>query len=114
MIIKIIKKRITKAELEKIAKESLGEMVKAVVDIEGETLAVGGELHADGESLLLKDGSKQRDLWGINIYPAKSKDERIEYSALINIRPWLKNRTMKIQSPKIKQKIRKIVDKLIS
>lgn len=114
MTIKIIRKKITKAELEKIAKESLGdEMVKATVDIKREILTLGGGLHADGESLLLKDGSKQENIWGINIYPARSKDKRIEYFALINIRPLLGNRSMKIQNPKIKEKIRKIVDKLI-
>ncbi len=44
-------------------------MVKAVVDVERELIAVDAELHSDLESLLLEDGSKQKDLCGIKLYP---------------------------------------------
>lgn len=46
-------------------------MVKAVVDVARGTTAVGGELHADEEALLLGEGSRQQDVWGINCIPAK-------------------------------------------
>jgi len=42
-----------------------------VVDVKKETMAVDAELHADEEKLLLENGSKQTDLWGINIYPGE-------------------------------------------
>ena len=37
----------------------------------GEVAAVGGELHADAEALLLEQGSQQKDLWGANYYPGR-------------------------------------------
>lgn len=113
MIIKIIKEKITKDELKKLAEENFGEMIKAAVDIEKEIIALGGELHADANSLLIEKGSNQENLWGINIYPNKPRDEWLEFSALINIRPLVGNRSMEIQDPEIKEKIKKIVDKLI-
>ena len=54
MDIKIIKYKINKKELEEIAKDGFGDMVKAVVDIEQEIMAVDGELHADEEVTLTK------------------------------------------------------------
>jgi len=113
MEIKIIKEKITKKELEEIAKEFFSEMVKAVVDIEKEIIATGGELHADANALLISEGSKQNNLWGINIYFNKPREEWLEFSALINIRPSNNNRSMEIQSNEIKEKIKKIVDRLI-
>ena len=113
MAIKIIKKKIKRDELKEIAEETFGEMVKAVVDIKQKVIALGGELHADAEAILLKQNSKQENLWGINIYPDKSKDNWIEFSALINIRPLLNNRSMKIQNSKVRDKIKKILNDLI-
>lgn len=113
MEIKIIKEKISLDELKKIAQENFGEMVKAVVDIEKEIIAIGGELHADGNEKLLEEGSRQENLWGINIYPDKSKEQWVEFSALINIRPSIGNRSMEIQQPEIKEKIKKIVEKLV-
>jgi len=71
MPMRIIKSPITKSELMAIAQERFGDMVKAVVDIEQGIMAIGGELHADEEALLIEQGSKQENLWGINIYPAQ-------------------------------------------
>ena len=113
MIIKIIKKKITKDELGKIAQEGFGEMVKVVVDVKREVLAIGGELHADEEIALVKDGSESKNLWGANIYLNKPKEKRVEFSALINIRPAQNNRSMEIQNPKIKEKAKEIIDNLI-
>ena len=62
------------------------DMMKMVVDVEQGILAADAELHADLEALLLEHGSKQYNLWGINIYPDQSDDDYIEFTALINIR----------------------------
>ena len=113
MRVKIIKEKISKLDVERAARNSFGEMVKAVVDIEKEILTLGGGLHADGEALLLQEGSKQENLWGINIYPQRRKDEWIEFTALINIRPAQENRSMEIQNPNIRVGIKKIVNGLI-
>ena len=47
MDIKIIKNSISKKDVEKMAQNSFGDMVKAIVDVEKEIMAIGGELHAD-------------------------------------------------------------------
>lgn len=44
-------------------------------------------MRADGEGILLKNGSKQANLWGINLYLQEVGDEWIEYDSLINLRP---------------------------
>ena len=87
MRISIIQKPIEISELAKLAKERFGDMVKAVVDVEREIMIVGGELHADEEAVLLEEGSKQSNLWGINLYPDKKGDELIEFDSMINLRP---------------------------
>jgi len=52
----------------KIAKEKFGDFVKAVVDVKQGIMAVGGELHADAEVLLVEQcDSKREYTWGINL-----------------------------------------------
>ncbi len=113
MLIKIIKEKISKDELKKLAKESFGEMFKIVVDIERKILAAGGELHADAVEKLLEGGSKGKNLWGANFYPFKDIEKRIEYSALINIRPEQDNRKMEIEDKEIRDKIKQIAEDLL-
>lgn len=113
MTIKIIKEKITKEDLEKIAQETYGDMVKAAVDVKREILAVGGEFHSDAEAVLIDDGSRATDVWGINIRINKPKSERIEFSALINVKPLSDNRSMEIQDDEIKEKIRTILASLV-
>lgn len=111
--IKIIKTKISLPELRELAEKSYGDMVKAVVDIKKRIIAVGGEFHADAEAFLLENGSKQDDLWGINIYPGYLKEEMIEFSSLINIRPKIGNRSMAIEIKEVKEKIIATVSNLV-
>jgi len=113
MEIKIIKEKITEEQLKEFAKKRYGSMLKAVVDIKKEIMAIGGEFHADANALLIEKSSEQKNLWGINIYPDRPKDEWLEFVALINIRPFFNNRSMEIESQDIREKIKKIIDKLI-
>ncbi|MFA4815171.1 MAG: DUF5674 family protein [Candidatus Gracilibacteria bacterium] len=110
---KFIDKKISKQELSDIAKERFGDMVKAVVDVELETMVIGGELHADEEAFLLERGSKQENLWGINIYTSLPLDERVEFDSMINIRPRQNNRSRDVQDLSIREKIIVIVNKLV-
>jgi len=87
-------------------------MVKAVVDIEKGVIALDGELHADEEALLLEKGSKQKNLWGINLY-SDLKEDWIEFDSIINIRPSMGNKSRSVDDEKIRKKILSIVDKLI-
>jgi hypothetical protein len=89
-------------------------MVKGVVDVQREIIAVGGELHSDEESVLLDDGSEQSNLWGINLYPNESADGFIEFDSMINVRPSAGNRSRSVEDLAIQQKIKEIVAKLVS
>jgi|SRR3989338_3787241 len=112
MEIKIVRDKTSLAELMGLAQADFGEMVKAVVDIEKGIIAVGGEWHSDAERILLESGSEQKDLWGINLFPARERGQFIEFTSLINIRPRAGNRTMSIEIPEIKEKISQVVNKL--
>lgn len=110
---KIIKDKILLSELEEIAKGRFGNLVKAVIDVEKEIMAIDAELHADEEALLLDQGAKQENLWGINIYPELSGENFIEFDSMINLRPSQGNRSRGIDNPKMREKILEIVNKLI-
>lgn len=113
MSIILVEKQIEKAVLIKLAEEHFGDLVKAVVDIERGIMMVGGELHVDEEALLLEEGSRQQDLWGINLYPEKSGDEFIEFDSMINLRPSQGNRSRNVDDPVTRQKIRDVVNRLV-
>ena len=84
---KILQEAIAIDELKKMAADTFGDLVKAVVDVARQVVAVDAELHSDLEALLLEDGSKQKDLWGINFYPAIKGNDFIEFDSMINMRP---------------------------
>jgi len=109
----IFKDKVDLTEIKKLAEESYGDMAKAVVDLRREIIIVGGEFHADAEAILLSDGSRQEDLWGINFYPKKTGEEFIEYNSLINIRPKAGNRGVNIEIQEIRAKIKALIDKKI-
>ena len=101
------------SDLMAMASPQFFDMVKAVVDIEKGVMALGGELHADEEALLLERGSKQRNLWGINLYPGKTGDEFIEFDSMINLRPSHGNRSRGIDEPETGEKVVAIVRELV-
>ncbi|MFH0887053.1 MAG: DUF5674 family protein [bacterium] len=110
----IIKDHIALSKLREMSKAGFGNMVKAVVDINREIMAVDAELHADEESLLIENGSAQEYLWGINIYPDLAGDERIEFDSMINLRPAQGNPTRNVENDAIRNQITGIVNRLIS
>lgn len=114
MEIRLIEQSITKGELAKIAQEGFGEMVKAVVDIEQEIMAIGGEMHAEEEVFLMEQrDSRRENTWGINIYSMRTDEQWIEFDSMINLKPNLGNRTRNIGSPEIREKIEQLVQKLV-
>jgi hypothetical protein len=110
---KIIKDTISISELREMAGKMFGSLVKAVVDIELGIMAVDGELHADLEAMLLENGSKQENLWGINIYPEMSGEDFVEFDSMINLRPAQGNRSRGVDDLERQKKILAITDKLI-
>lgn len=89
------------------------EMMKIVVDVDNEILAIDGDMHADLKKLLLESGSMQQSLWGANVYPDKKDDEFIEYTSFINIRPSQGNRSMEVLDNELRTQILNIVSKLL-
>jgi hypothetical protein len=95
---------ITLSELNDMAASMYGNLVKAVVDVERGVLIVDSELHVDQEQLLLEQGSNQKDLWGINLYPQKfGSDGFIEFDSMINIRPRQQNMSRGVENEETKK-----------
>jgi len=99
--------------LELIAEKMFGDLVKAVVDIDKETIVMDVELHADEEKELLVMGSKQENLWGINLYPEETGDDFIEFDSMINLRPSRGNKSRGVDDKLTRAKIVNIVNSLV-
>ena len=113
MNIQVFRKKVLKSELELLAKETFIDMVKGVVDLRQKIIAFGGELHADCEEILLQEGSQQPDLWGFNIYLNKDKENRLEYTSLINIRPRDGNFGRELKIEALRQTLKQIIDEMV-
>ena len=107
------KEKITLSEIKEMSKK-MGDLVKAVVDVEKGVMAVDAELHSDEEAALLEEGSSQENLWGINLYPELSGDDFVEFDSMINLRPSQNNRSRDVEDPRIREKILKIVNNLVT
>lgn len=99
-------------ELKEMSKNFFGNMVKAVVDIERNLIAVDAELHSDLEALFLEDGSEQKNLWGINFYPEEK--EFLEFDSMINIRPSQNNLSRGVENEKTRQQIEQIIERQVT
>jgi hypothetical protein len=113
MEIRVVRSPISREELTEIAKPQFGDMVKAVVDVERGIMAIGGELHSDEEAVLLDQGSVQRHVWGINLYPGKPLSEWIEFDSMINVRPSGGNRSRYVESAEVRDTVARIVNRLV-
>ena len=89
-------------------------MLKAVVDVHRGLVSIDAELHADLEALLIEDGSRLEDLWGVNFYPELEGDDFIEFDSMINMRPSQWNMSRGVEDEAIREKIIEIVDKWVT
>jgi hypothetical protein len=109
----LLTERIDAGPLRVLMARFFTDMVKFVADVERSVIAVGGELHSDAGAVLLENGSRQQDLWGANYYPGRGPDDCLEYTALINIRPSRGNRSMEIEDPVSRERVRDLAFRLI-
>jgi len=109
----LLSRRIDPVELRRLVEDGFLDMVKFVADVGRGRVAVGGELQADAELVLLEDGSPFEDLWGANYYPDRGSEGCIEFTSLINIRPARDNPGMEIADPAIRERIRALTFALI-
>jgi len=107
--VRIVSDSLTLEELRRMAEGLFGNLVKAIVDVDRELLALDAELHADLEALLIENGSKQKDLWGINLYPDELEESFVEFDSMINVRPSQNNRTRGVENEDIRRKITEII-----
>jgi hypothetical protein len=84
--------------------------IKGVIDIETGNIAMGGEWHADSESVLYTTGSNSKDLWGFNIF---FEDRDIEYQSMINIKPSYGYKKMIIDDQVIIDKMNVIINQYL-
>ena len=109
-----IVKSITLAQLKEMANKMFGELVKADVDVANKKVILDMAMHYDGEQELLKTGSKQNDIWGINLHPSDyGTEDFIEFDSMINIRPSQGNPSKDVLDKDIKAKIRGIIAEVV-
>jgi len=110
---RLVSEPVSRAHLARLAEEQFGDWIKAVVDVSRGVMALGGDLHADDEALLLADGSRQRDLWGINLRPGEEGRGWIEFDSMINIRPRDGNRSRGVDDEGVRARIRRVAESLV-
>ncbi|MBD2512366.1 DUF5674 family protein [Desmonostoc muscorum] len=108
-MILIIREPATSEEIEEMLK-TWEVFIKIAVDIERKVIAGGGVRHYECEQELLKDGSRQRDIWGADWSPST---QEIVFESIINIRPSQNNRSMVIRSPEIRERVTQITQQLL-
>ncbi len=107
---RILDEPITMNDLKTTAREMFGDLVKGVVDVRLNLLAIDAELHSDLEALLINDGSKQNDLWGINLYPFLEGEDFLEFDSMINMRPSQGNMSRGVEDEALRRRIAEVVD----
>lgn len=83
MALVLIKEKISPVDFKK-ALQDYDSYIKITIDILKEAIVIGGEYHADAERFLLKQGSRQKNIWGGGV---NLETGRFETNALINLRP---------------------------
>jgi hypothetical protein len=104
----IIRSKINSESLKQVAEDLKG-YVKVVVDVRRKILSAGGEKHVDGEQLLLKDGSRQEDLWGAGL---DLETNEMDFDSMINLRP-TQNTSREILDQNIRQQVELITRSLL-
>lgn len=90
----------TKEEIQKL-EEQFDMYIKTVIDINKKICSAGMDRHFEGEQILLKDGSKQSNVWGGGV---DLETKVIDFNSFINIRPSDNNTSNEIQNPRIREK----------
>lgn len=76
-------------------------------------MLLDADLHADQEASLLAEGSKQANLWGINLYPDVVGDDWLEFDSMINLRPSLGNRSRGVDDASTREAIAGFIARVV-
>ena len=104
----IVRTKIDSGSRQKVAEDLKG-YIKVVVDVRRKIISAGGEKHVDGEQLLLKNGSRQEDLWGAGL---DLETNEMDFDSMINLRP-AQNSSREILDQKIRQQVETITRSLL-
>lgn len=104
----ILSKPATDEDVKK-ALEHYEDYIKVTIDIEQETVSIGGEYHYDSEQILLARGSKQDNIWGGGL---KISTKTIRTNAMINLRT-NRNASAEILDAEIREKFISILKKFL-
>lgn len=112
---KVVRDTITIQELTKMSEKMFGKLAKAVVDVEQKIMIVDAEMHADQERYFLEElGSEQENLWGVNLYPQLfGTSDWIEFDSMINMRPYLGNKSRGVDDPKMQKIIITLINNMV-
>ncbi len=105
----ILRQKATHQEIKQISEHFHG-YIKVVVDIEKEILCAGADRHVDEEQELLKNGSKQSNLWGGGL---DIETGEIDYNSMINLRPNQNNPSREVLSLEIRIIFDEIITKIL-
>lgn len=94
----------TREEIERL-KELFEVYIKTVIDIKRKVCSAGMDRHFEGEQILLRQGSRQSDLWGGGI---DLETNEIDFNSFINIRPGDNNTKNEIQSELIRAQCKQL------
>ncbi len=111
----IVKDKILVQKLQEMSEKMFGSLVKAMVDVKKEIMAIDAPMHADLLELLIeKENSEPQNLWGINLYPEKfEQDNFIEFDSIMNLKPGMGNKTRGVEDESTRKKIIEIVKKRV-
>ena len=104
----IIRAKVDSESFKRVAEDLKG-YIKLVVDVRRKILAAGGQKHVDGEKMLLKEGSRQEDLWGAGL---DTETNEMDFDSMINLRP-SQNSSREVLDQKIRQEIEVITRSLL-
>ena len=104
---------ITLDELHGLVPGRFRDFVKGVVDLRRGLLLLDADMHADQEAALLAEGSDQRDLWGINLYPQLDGPDWLEFDSMINLRPSFGNRSRGVDDAGTRAAIGALVESVV-
>ena len=94
----------TKEEIEKL-KEKFDIYIKTVIDINKKICSAGCDRHFESEEILLKQKSKQKDLWGGGI---DLETKTIDCNSFINIRTADNNTSNEIQDTETRKQFEEL------
>jgi hypothetical protein len=100
-------------ELRQLVPGRFHDFIKGVVDLRRGVMLLDADMHADQEAALLAEGSEQRDLWGINLYPHLEGPDWLEFDSMINLRPSFGNRSRGVDDAGTREAIVALVGSLV-